>query len=131
MSGRKGDDEVLEVEVERLPLDGEPGAPPPSGGGLETAREVHQVLGPVLAGVLIDLLDAATVSPPLGLVLGLPVGYYLGRQLGLPQGRAASLAFLVGAYCAIPFTFALPVGTLVGVWVRLKGVLAARRARGE
>jgi uncharacterized protein YneF (UPF0154 family) len=79
----------------------------------------------VLAGILVDVLDAATMTPPVGLVLGLTVGYYLARQLGLVGSGAQRLALVIGVYCAVPGTLALPLGTLVGAFVRVRQVLSA------
>ncbi len=114
---------MLEVEVERLPLP-EEGSSPGRPGPAATARQVHRALGPVLAGVLVDVVDAATVTPLLGLGLGLPVGYYLARQLGLERGSALRMAAVVGLYCGVPGTLGLPLGTLVGAFVRLRQALS-------
>jgi hypothetical protein len=130
MKARDGESEVLEVEVERLPLPDEQGAPgeasgssQAAAGGRGTARRAHAALGPILAGLATDALDGATLSPVLGLGLGLPVGYYLARQLGLEGASAWRMAALVGLYCALPGTNALPIGTLFGGYVRLKQAL--------
>lgn len=119
---------MLEVEVERLPLpDEESGPRRGPDGPAATARKVHRALGPVLAGVLVDVVDAATVTPLLGLGLGLPVGYYLARQLGLERGSALRMAAVVGLYCGVPGTLGLPLGTLVGAFVRLRQALSSSR----
>ena len=113
--------EVLEVEVERLPLSEEGGAGPARAPGPgEAARRAHRALGPVLAGVLVDVVDAATVTPLLGLALGLPAGYYLARQLGLERGSSLRMAAIVALYCGVPGTLGLPLGTLTGAYVRLR-----------
>jgi hypothetical protein len=117
-----GEKKVLEVEVERLPR---PGIDPPGGSSGSGTRSEgkRSVLGPVIAGVLVDLLDAATLTPVLGLALGVPLGLYVAHQSGL-RGRAAlQLALVIGVYCAVPGTFLLPLGTIIGTWVRVKSEL--------
>lgn len=113
--------EVQEVEVERLPRPGEaPGEDPRPRLGLD---ELQRAFGPVVAGLLVDLVDAATFTPLLGLALGVPIGYYLARQLGLAAGPSWKLALVVGLYCGVPGTLALPLGTLVGLWVKARELL--------
>lgn len=57
----------LEVEVERLPEGADPErTPPPGPRAARAARE----LGPVVAGLLIDVIDLATPAPLLGLEIG-------------------------------------------------------------
>ena len=115
----------LEVEVERLPpadaaqerADGTPA---------EKLAELERAVGPVVAGLLVDLLDAATVSPLLGLLLGWPLGAYVLRKAGLPPERTVLLGGLVGVYCALPGTFAIPVATVVGALVKVRQVMGGR-----
>jgi len=110
---------VVEVEVERLPRPGEEGAEPTDTAG-SPGRVVREVLGPVVTGVLIDLLDAATPSPLLGLGLGVPLGWWIARQAGLRGRGAVQLALVIGLYCAVPGTMGLPLGTVVGAWVKVR-----------
>ena len=106
--------EVLEVEVERL----EPEEDLP-GGGSRTGRAI----GPVVAGMIIDVLDLATMGGTgfyLGFLLGAPAGWYLARRLGLDRKRAFLTALGCGIYCTIPFTSPIPVATMIGVWARVR-----------
>lgn len=112
--------EVLEVEVERLPEDqgrehGHGGGP---WGPVGPARRPRGAIGPVLAGVLLDGIDLATPSVPLGLLIGGPAGYVLARGQGLPRGRSLAIALLAALYCAAPMTPRLPLATLVGLYAR-------------
>lgn len=110
----------LEVEVERLPEGADPERiPPPGPRAARAARE----LGPVVAGLLIDVIDLATPAPLLGLVLGGVLGHYLARAAGARPGQALLVAAAVAVYCAIPVTGRLPVATLVGLFVRLGRML--------
>ena len=124
----KPTDTVVEVEVERLPADYDPKrdgeASPSDSPTAAKLRELNELLGPLVAGVLIDLLDAATPSPPMGLLLGWPLGYYIVRQLKCTPGTALKLGALVGVYCATPGTLFLPVATLVVAAVKVRRFLA-------
>lgn len=90
--------------------------PPPS-----QAARLNRAFGPVVAGLIIDLVDLATFGP-LGLVLGLPIGgaagYWMGRALGLPPKTSLLCALVAGIYCTIPGTEFLPIATLVGAFAR-------------
>jgi hypothetical protein len=129
-SGEEGRVPAIEVEVERLPegadarQDGPEDGPPQAP---EKLRELGDAVGPVLAGLLIDFLDAATISPVTGLLLGWPLGYYILRQMGLARGTAGKLGAFVALYCAAPGTLVLPIATLVGVGVKVRQVFARKR----
>lgn len=124
-----GHEAVIEVEVERLPEGASDRPPDPGHGRSEPAEkllELGDAVGPILGGLLVDVLDAATVTPVLGLILGWPLGYYILRQMGLRPGAAGRLGALVAVYCAIPGTLGLPIATLVGVGVKVRQVFRRR-----
>ncbi len=101
--------------------DGTAGAQDAAEAGGGTWARLGRALGPVLPGLVIDAVDAATFGPLgiwLGPLLGGPAGWFLARQAGLGRGHAALLAAATAVYCAVPFTAAIPVGTLVGAWAR-------------
>ena len=109
--------EVIEVEVERL--ESEEGAE-------EGKSSVEKAIGPVVAGMIIDVLDLATFGSTgfsLGFLLGAPAGWYLARHLGLDRRRALLTAIGCGIYCTIPFTFPIPVATKSGAWARVRQVV--------
>ena len=91
-------------------------APPPS-----QAARLNRAFGPVVAGLIIDLVDLATFGP-IGLVLGLPIGgaagYWMGRTLGLNKKASLLCALAAGIYCTLPGTELLPLATLVGAGAR-------------
>ncbi len=77
---------------------------------------------PIVAGMLLDAVDFATMGP-LGLyggfVLGALAAYWAAREVGL-EGRSRWVAALAGAvYAATPATELLPLGTLIGVAVQI------------
>ena len=92
--------------------------PPPS-----QARRLNRAFGPIVAGLIIDLVDLATFGP-IGLVLGLPIGafagYWMGRALGLGWKPSLLCALAAGIYCTIPGTEMLPLATLVGAFARYR-----------
>ena len=98
--------------------------PPDAGGRDDVPRKGwlgRQTLAPVLAGVLLDAIDFATMGP-IGLSGGFLVaggaGYWIAVELGLQRRSRIGLALMAAAYAATPFTELLPLGTLVGLLTR-------------
>lgn len=101
-----GSDEPLEPEV-LPPGDGEttkPRRPPPRG-----ARFL-----PILAGLLIDVLDLVSLGWP-GLLLGFIGGYWIASILGRPPHARLLIGVVAGLYCALPGTNFVPAGTMFGI----------------
>ena len=68
-------------------------------------------LSPILAGVLLDLLDFATYGPIglwAGVVVGGLAGYLLARAMGFER-RWPAAVLVAGAYCMLPFTAFVPL----------------------
>ena len=87
------------------------------------SRDDAQPLPPVLAGMLLDLLDfftAGPVGPVLGPLLGGGGAYLLGTLYKLPRKKKLLFAIAAGVYCAVPFTAPVPLGTLVGAWLGIQ-----------
>lgn len=73
-------------------------------------------LGPLGAGILLDLLDAATFGPiglGCGVLVGGIAGWYLGKFEGLAPNLRFALALCAAAYMTIPFTEAIPAATVL------------------
>lgn len=97
----------------------EPQAAPPA----DTVRRLNRAFGPVVAGLILDLVDLATFGP-LGFFLGIPVGlaagYWLGTCLGLGRKHCVWIAMVAAIYCTMPGTEFIPLGTLVGAFARFR-----------
>ncbi len=83
----------------------------------------QRVFGPIVAGLIIDLIDLATFGP-IGIILGLALGggvaWYICSLYGLPLKQKLLWSLAAGVYCTIPFTEFIPVGTLVGAFIRYR-----------
>ena len=101
---------------------------------LPQPQENSQPLPPVLAGMLLDLLDFFTAGP-IGVFAGLAVGgvgaYILGSLYKLPRNKKLWLALAAGVYCSMPGTAPIPLGTLVGAWLGIQGGKAEPEASGR
>ena len=84
-------------------------------------ERTHRALGPLAAGIIIDVVDFATFGP-IGLVLGPILGGLAGWWVSSiyhfrTRGRLI-VAILAAIYCTIPFTELLPLATLVAAAAR-------------
>jgi len=100
----------------------ETAAPPPAPEP-GTGSRFNRSFGPILAGMVIDLVDFATFGP-VGLVAGLPIGglagYWMARALELPPRTRWWCALAAGIYCTIPFTEFIPLATLVAAYAQFR-----------
>lgn len=98
----------------------------------EVLRRANRVFGPIIAGMIIDLVDFATFGP-VGLVLGLPVGglagYWMGKALGFGRRGSVWCAVSAGVYCTIPGTEMIPLATIVGACARFREYPKRRRGK--
>lgn len=87
----------------------------------DLGHRLNHTFGPIVAGMLIDLLDFTTFGP-VGLVVGLPigglVGYWMGRSLGLSRKASLGCALAASIYCTTPATEFIPLATIVGAYIR-------------
>ena len=73
-------------------------------------------LSPLGAGIVLDLLDAATFGPigiGCGVLVGGLAGWYLGKFEGLDPNLRFALALCAAAYMTVPFTEAIPAATVL------------------
>ena len=89
--------------------------------GPEVVQRLNRAIGPLMAGMLIDLFDVVTLGP-MGVFLGVPIGgfagYWLGKCLGLSNRGCLGCAAAAAIYCSVPFTEFVPLGSLIGAYVR-------------
>ena len=87
------------------------------------ARRLNRAFGPVIAGLILDVVDLATFGP-LGFFLGIPIGlaagYWLGTCLALERRHCVWVAMAAAIYCTMPGTEFIPLGTLVGAYARFR-----------
>ncbi len=86
-------------------------------------KRLEHALGPVLSGLVLDMLDLATFGPiglVSGLVIGGAAGWYLAGSHGVAAGQRWLWALAAGAYCTTPFTEFFPCATLLGAVVRYR-----------
>jgi hypothetical protein len=97
-----------------------PSSPPDP---VQQAKRLNRAFGPVIAGLIIDLVDLSTFGP-MGFYFGLPLGggcgYWMGRTLGLTRKQSLTCAIAAGIYCTIPVSEFLPLATLVGAFARYR-----------
>jgi hypothetical protein len=95
------------------PLGAEPRAASPPGIGVN----------PVFAGALLDVIDFLTFGP-VGLSVGWLVGgvaaWILSSLAGVPPWQRALWALAAAVYCSLPVTGVLPLGTILGLFLRLR-----------
>jgi hypothetical protein len=114
------DTTVYEPEV--LPPEKKSGE---GGGGAEaTWRKWTRSFGPIVLGLLIDLLDFATFGP-VGLRSGFLIGglaaYAICSMYGLPLRYRLLCALAAAVYCMFPATERFPLATILGVYARYAG----------
>jgi uncharacterized protein len=91
-------------------------------GKIHWFRRLHNAIGPVAAGLVLDFCDLVTFGPlgwTIGPVIGLVVGWYLGAFYKLKWWSRLGLSLLSAAYLAVPMTAFLPLGTLISALARL------------
>ena len=98
---------------------------PANDGADERPARARGLVGPLLGGVLLDLVDLATFGPVGlygGFVVGAALGWWLAGEFGLSRRSRLVAAALAAVYSATPATEWLPLGTLTGAllqWRRM------------
>ncbi|MBU0676985.1 MAG: hypothetical protein KJ626_02625 [Verrucomicrobia bacterium] len=107
------DREVVEPEI--LPPEEERPQPP------SAFRRMELSLGPVAAGIIIDVIDFVTFGQAgimLGLLIGGTAAYWMCSVYRLPVYQRLLWAVAAGVYCTIPRTEFIPVATIIGAFAR-------------
>lgn len=86
-------------------------------------ERMNQTFGPIVAGILIDTLDAATLGR-FGLLLGMMLGgsaaYWMCSIYRLPIWQRLGWALVAGLYCTWPRTEFIPLATLIAAFSRYR-----------
>jgi hypothetical protein len=126
----KRDNPDMASPEKQAPLEPEVLPPEPQNPPRRTAAE--RAFGPVVAGMIIDVIDFATFGPlglMFGLVFGGGVAWYICSLYGLTFKQKLAWSLAAGIYCTIPGTEFIPVGTMVGACVRYWELKADARDR--
>ena len=86
-------------------------------------RRMNRTFGPILAGMLIDLVDLATFGPMkrfVGLPAGALAGFWMASIFRLPLKQKLLCALAAAIYCVIPGLEFIPVATLLGAYIRFR-----------
>ena len=108
------------------PLRASRGGHPTSGASLDRElagflRRASYALGPLGAGIILDLLDFATFGPVglfLGALVGGCAGWILARDEGFDRGLGVAFALAAAAYRTIPTTEVIPAATALFLMAR-------------
>jgi hypothetical protein len=82
---------------------------------------LHYALGPLAGGIIIDVADVISAGPvgPLGgMLIGMPVGWYVASMYGFQTPSRLLIATLSGVYCLIPRTELIPLATMISACSR-------------
>ena len=93
---------------------------PPKSGPESPPQKKAGRIHAVMVGLLVDALDLLTMGL-VGIRIGFPLGailtFYLLGIFRLPLQTRILISLAAGAYCAIPFTSLIPLGTLLTILV--------------
>ncbi|MFC1497706.1 hypothetical protein ACFLS1_04415 [Verrucomicrobiota bacterium] len=77
----------------------------------------ERAFGPIVGGLIIDLMDLATFG-----LVGIMCGLLVGAAAGFWVASISAISAVAGVqkivYCTIPFTEIFPVATLIGAYAR-------------
>lgn len=88
-----------------------------------TLERLHRALGPLAGAIILDITDFVTFGPiglVLGVAIGFPVGYWIASLYGFSRAGRWLIATLSGIYCTIPFTELIPLATMVAAVARYR-----------
>ena len=82
---------------------------------------LKRAFAPLIPFIILDLFDFLTfgvLGLYVGLIVGVPMGYWICARQNLSFGKCLCGAFGAGIYCSLPFTEFIPAATLIGIWAR-------------
>ena len=86
-------------------------------------RRLESAFGPIIAGVLIDIMDLSTFGVFgifTGMILGGMLAYWICAIYAIPLKQRWIWVLLAGVYCTIPMTEFIPIATIAGAYVRYR-----------
>lgn len=114
--------------------DSGPVAGPVSRRELTLLERLHNALGPLAAGIIIDVVDFAAFGPfclLLGPILGGLAGWWVSSIYGFGTKGRLIVATAAAIYVTIPFTELLPLATMVAAVGRFYHAPAPIEARRQ
>lgn len=84
-------------------------------------RRLESAFGPIIAGLLIDVMDLSTFGIfgiASGMVLGGILAWWICAIYAIPTKQRWIWVLLAGIYCTIPMTEFIPIATIAGAYVR-------------
>ena len=86
-------------------------------------ERLHRAFGPLVGGMLLDLVDLTTFGPYGlgGFFIGALVGWWICSIYNMTTSTRLCLALLAGIYCLLPLTEFIPVATLISAFIRFRG----------
>jgi hypothetical protein len=98
-------------------------------------ERTYYALGPLAAGIMLDVLDLATfgtVGIFVGALVGAYAGWVIGEFEGLDRDGRTALACCAALYMMIPMTEPLPIATAFSLVARfVRGPRPPRDESGE
>jgi len=98
-------------------------------------ERIYYALGPLAAGIMLDVLDLATfgmVGIFIGALVGAYAGWVIGEFEGLNKDGRTTLACCAAIYMMIPMTEPLPIATAFSLIARfMRGPRPPRDESGE
>jgi hypothetical protein len=93
-------------------------------------ERTYYALGPLAAGIMLDVLDLATFGPVgifVGAIVGAYAGWVIGEFEGLNKDGRTVLACCAAVYMMIPMTEPLPIATAFSLVARFMRGPRSRR----
>ena len=84
-------------------------------------RRLMRGAQPLIPALILDGLDFVLIEPfdiYFGLIIGIPVGYWMCSKYRMPFLKKLVGAFFAGMYCMFPFTELIPAATIVCCYAR-------------
>lgn len=91
---------------------------------LSFIERLYAAIFPILGGLILDFADLATFGPVglyTGMIVGCTIGWLISGIYDFSRNGRLIFALLAGIYCTIPYTFFLPLATIISATARFRG----------